>query len=136
MYTKDVNKKSFKIIPERGVVVGEMPMKWVDDKDMKAGIKPLYKSIIRFLMGCRDLDTVKAVAYLDPKDTWDEKTGIEVCASKLELKNHLRLARAYDRVHRTLVEISLVAAEYCIRHTKKAMAIEDDLVRTYGRQER
>ena len=105
------------------------------------GIKNKYRLLIReavssdafFNKGTPGLSTIHANAYCDQNDEFDEKRGIEVCSSKLELKNHRKLAKWYDRAARDLQEASLIAQSLCIRHEDKAQAIEDDLVRHYGR---
>lgn len=145
----EVKGKEFYIVPEAGVVKGRMPLKWVEN-DLRHGIKPVYKRIISYGMGlispssvlwnfidntlCWNDQYVEAVAKCEPDDKFDETTGIGVCAAKMELKNHLKLAKAYDRLHRVLVETAVIVGEYCIKHTEKANAIEDDLVKYYGRK--
>ena len=136
-----IKGKTFKIIPEAKLVHGEMMEKGYE-KDLRIGIKPIYKSIIlvaiRFDKYLRrhtlnEEKTIHANAYCDEKDTWDEKRGLEVCSAKLELKNHRKLAKMYDRVSRDLQEAALIAQSFCFRHEDKAQAIEDDLCRTFGR---
>lgn len=140
-----IKNKKFIVIPEAKLVRGEMPVKRVD-ADLRKGIKPIHRHIINEATWACDFsreltawpiddneDLVYANAYCDENDKWDEKTGIEVCAAKLEMKNHLKLARLYDRVHRNLIEAANIVAEWCMAHTNKAKAIEDDLIKTYGR---
>lgn len=133
-----IKDKTYKIIPEARIVCGEMPTKWAEYKDMRRGYKPLYRKIIvsalRILVPqyCK-YDTMYATAYCDEKDTFDEKTGVEVCAAKLEMKNHKKMARAYYRLHEALDECSRIAYGLCMEHTDKVKAIEEDLVEHYGR---
>ena len=134
-----IKNKEFKVIPEARLVQGEMIEKSFEN-DLKMGIKNKCKSIIRHGMLVNDqnwpasLDTIlHANAYCDEKDEWNEKIGIEVCAAKLDLKNHKKLAKQYGRLYRLLFETIDVVTELIEYHTKKAEAIEDDLVRTYGR---
>lgn len=135
-----IKNKKFKIIPEAKLIKGEMYEKGYE-KDLRIGIKPIYKSIIafaavldRFMRTNTDgAKLISAYAYCDEKDTWDEKRGIEVCSAKLELRNHRKLAKAYNRISRDLQEAALIAQSFCIRHEDKAQSIEDDLCRTFGR---
>ena len=50
-----------------------------------------------------------AVAKCDERDEWDEKVGVDIAGEKLDLKNHTRLAKKYDQMHRLLLE----CANYC-----------------------
>lgn len=136
-----IKGKTFKIIPEAKLVQGEMMEKGYE-KDLRIGIKPIYKSIIAFAIRLDEYlrrhtfneeKTIRANAYCDENDIWDEKRGLEVCSAKLELKNHRKLAKMYDRVSRDLQEAALIAQSFCFRHEDKAQAIEDDLCRTFGR---
>ena len=126
--------KEFKIIPEAKIVQGVMKEKWVN-KDLRTGIKPISRFIIEILAG--ELDNgygdVYATAYCDEHDEFDEKIGIDVCSAKLEMKNHLRLAKLYDRMHRALIEASMIVGGWCKMHTHKAKAIEKDLEEYHGR---
>jgi len=132
-----IKEKEFKVIPEARLVQGEMMAKGVIH-DLSMGIKNKYRILIREAISSRaffnkNFSIIHANAYCDQNDTFDEKRGIEVCSSKLELKNHRKLAKLYDRAARDLQEASLIAQSLCIRHEDKAQAIEDDLVRHYGR---
>jgi len=129
------------IIPETNLVKGTMRCKWID-KDLRGGYKPIYKIIIDFVMGILypNMDipfnkdqVIEAYAYCDNKDTYDEKVGIEVCSAKLEMKNHIKLAKAYNRLCKVLTETADIAYQLCKKHVDKANAIEEDLARTYGR---
>ena len=133
-----IKDKFFKVIPEANLVMGEMPEKWIG-RDVRRGIKPIYKAIIVALAqrisdyDVLDYPNICANAYCDKNDVFDEKIGIEVCSAKMEWKNHMKLAKLYDRMHRILIETAVIVGTWCAEHTKKAQSIEDDLVRTYGR---
>ena len=134
--------KKFKIIPETKKVIGTMPMKWIG-KDVQ-GVNSTQRSIISMGMsvlfplndwlpfGCDREDTVTATAVCDERDEFDENKGIDICSAKLELKNHLKLAKAYDRFNRVLIETSNVVSRLCIKHALKADAIKQDLEQYYG----
>ena len=140
-----VRNRTFKIIPEKKVVEGMMPGKNIDDI-LDCGIKRKYKDLISRaasnltedkygywydVIGCPD--DVKATAYCDDKDVYDEKIGIEICSSKLDWRQHLKLAKLYNRIAKDLQEAALIAQSFCIKHDEKAKAIEEDLCRMYGR---
>ena len=141
----NVRNKEFKVIPEARLVQGKMVEKNIDN-DLNAGIKEKYKELIRFACGNYEsnnildvllydkIRTVVANAYCDEKDEFDEKVGIDVCSEKLELKNHLRLARLYGKIAKDLSDAAMIANGFCTKHEAKAMSIEEDLVRMYGRE--
>lgn len=129
--------KKLKIIPKAKLVDGKMDFKGIS-KDLKRGYKPIYKKIIDDAMyylypNWEYFDAIHANAYCDEKDTFSEKVGIEVCSAKLDMKNHLKLAKAYDRLHRILIETAVIVGSLCMEHTEKAKAIEDDLCTFHGR---
>ncbi len=141
----NIKNKSFKVIPEAKRVEGSMPLKWVK-KDMKRGIKPMYKTLIeacvygvnkiseiQYIFGMNS-NKISATAYCDDNDKFDENVGIQVCSAKLEYKNHMKMAKAYDKTYKVLQEISNIVYDLCKEHVRKANAIEDDMVRTYGRR--
>ena len=129
-----IKDKYFKVISEANIVQGSMMEKCIG-KDLRKGIKPLNRLIIAWLIDnfYYQENFVNATAYCDDEDEFDEKTGIEVCSAKLELKNHMKTAKLYDRIHRVLIETANIVAKLCMFHVDKAKAIEDDLVREYGR---
>ena len=141
----NVRNKEFKVIPEARLVQGKMVEKNIDN-DLKAGIKEKYKDLIRFASSnyeCNNvfdallydrIRTVVANAYCDEKDEFDEKIGIDVCSEKLELKNHMKLARLYHKIARDLSAAAMIANNFCTKHEAKAISIENDLVSHYGRE--
>lgn len=141
-----IRDKSFKVIPEAGKVIGEMPLKWIS-KDLRRGLKPIYRRIIEFGMDTlypkysdlwldfEDLygsDTVKATATCDKNDTFDEDKGIDLCSAKLELKNHLKLMNAYDRLYLVLCDAAEHVLSMMGEHYSKAESIRRDIAKTYG----
>lgn len=143
----EIGNKSFKVIPEARLVQGEMVEKSIE-KDLKAGIKEVYKNLIRCASNnyVEDFNIVSlfnvvpnkivANAYCDDNDEFDEKIGIDVCAEKLEMKNHIKLANILDRISRDLMDASLIAQSLCVKHDDKVKAIEEDLAKMYGRLEK
>ena len=146
----DNGNKVFKVIPEGKRVEGYLLGKWVGS-DLKEGIKPIYKKIIKPLaeeltiLNMNDgsfyynnyeemlVPIINGKSLCDSHDEFSEKIGIDVCAAKMELKNHLKLAKLYSRMHKLLVETAIIVDAWCIKHQEKAMAIEDDLNNYYGR---
>ena len=140
------DNKEFKIIPETKMVTGEKYPKLIDS-DFIYGVKEAERKIIGAAGDELDIiwDSywidkdeekeliIRANAYCDERDEWNEKTGIEVCSSKLDMKNHYRLAKQYSRIYRLLQETAATVYRLCEMHVKKAKAIEDDLVNHYGR---
>ena len=135
--------KEFKIIPEKKKVIGTMPIKWIE-KDIhnvnstqrsiiSMGMSVLFPDILDWLSfwGLCEYK-ITATAVCDKRDEFDESKGIDICSAKLELKNHLKLAKAYDRLNRVLIETSNVVSRLCMKHALKADAIKQDLKRTYG----
>ena len=133
----NIKNKDFIVVPEGRIVKGEMAERKVRD-DIKMGIKPLYRSLLKLvadeLDNGYDFDNIKAVAYCDEDDEFDEKAGIDVCGAKLDLKNHRKLERLYGKVCNTLMEVELIAIHMMEVHKHKAEAIEEDLRKTYGRK--
>ena len=133
--------KTFKIIPETKMVHGIAPKKYVMDE--LDGVDESTKNVIVSALCCCENDiyrylcskneTVEANAYCDEKDVFDEKTGILVCSAKLDHRNHLKMSRkirkAIKILHKSIEFLEIKLAF----HEQKAKAIEDDLVRTYGR---
>lgn len=133
----NIKNKDFIVVPEGRVVKGEMPEKRID-KDLKMGIKPLYKKILKFAANeidkGEDFRTISGVAYCDDNDEFNEDIGIDVCSAKLEMKNHRKLQKLYGRICDSLMEAELVATHLLMMHKMKADAIEEDMKKTYGRK--
>ena len=145
MKRKIRGNKEFKIIPEAKLVTGSMQKKCIAD-DYVYGIREVECAVISHTAACLGISVdewvswdsgedlkVHANAYCDERDEWNEKTGMEVCSSKLDMKNHYRLAKQYSRIYRLLQETAAVVYKLCEMHLKKANAIDDDLVKHYGR---
>lgn len=134
---KIINKrnKTFKIIPEANKVIGNMNVKTFSQYADYASIPFLYRSLITNAIDLSndDFSYINATALCDERDEFDVNAGLDVCSAKLELKNHLRVARWYDRAHRRLIEAANIAYKLCKKHVDKAQSIEEDLAKTYGR---
>jgi len=125
--------KTFTVVPEAKMVIGKGDF-YIDQaiKDISSVKKNSAKLIYEWLWDHLDATHVKVKAKCDNLDKFDEATGVDICSSKLDMKAHLRMARYYDRLHRFLIETANEALKLCVKHQTKAMAIQDDLDRTYG----
>jgi len=135
--------KEFKIVPENKMVICEMNKKNIFDETF-GGIPDDIEDIIEFALrilyyndwidwGLDKFGTITAKATCDEHDEYDEEKGMAVAASKAIKKQHLQLARKYDRAHMILMEAANVVRDKCMDHMKKVQAIDDDLVNYYGR---
>ena len=114
--------------------------------DLKGGFKKQYRELIAKAVPpityhqtlqkkgwAIEHPKLEAAAYCDERDTFDENVGMDVCAAKLDYKQHMKLAKRYDRAHRLLLETAHIVYGLCMKHYEKAQAIQDDMVKTYGR---
>ena len=132
-------RKKFYVIPEAKRVIAKMSRKGAMDYNDFSQIDYIHQDVLASSM---DYDGVvgdlgsacslKATAVCDPRDEFDERIGREIASSKLELKNHMLQARAYDKAYRLLIETANMAANLCKKHFNKAEAIREDLQRMYG----
>lgn len=135
--------KTFKVIPENKTVICEMDKRNIFDESLGGiprDIEYIIESALRTLChndwdNCLgdEIETITARATCDEHDEYDEEKGMAVAASKAIKKQHLQLARKYDRAHMALMEAANVVRGKCMDHIKKAQAINDDLVNYYGR---
>lgn len=135
---KKVNKdnKEFIVIPEGKRVKGSSYIGWFakDNGDGERFInKAVIASIIYRISDFDGLFDFSATSYCDERDEFNEKTGIEVCSAKMDYKAHMKAAKTYDRVYRVLAECMAIVQKRIEKHLKKAKAIDDDMVRMYGR---
>ena len=138
---KDKNgrtKKSFKVIPENNVVVGKsFQLSLLDelgDFCTKTEIDFLPSYIV--FDGAEEYGSIRKMNYAkakcDPRDEWNEKTGIDVCSAKLDLKEHLRKAKKLDKALVIMNSIMRKMEDLCQKHKQKAKAIRKDLEDYYG----
>ena len=136
--------KTFKVIPENKTVICEMDKRNIFDESLGGiprDIEYIIESAFRTLChndwdnwGFDDeIETITAKAICDEHDEYDEEKGMAVAASKTIKKQHLQLARKYDRAHMALMEAANITRDKCMEHLKKVQAIDDDLVNYYGR---
>ena len=124
--------KSFKIIPENKTIYGTMNHRNMLDElttvltEEEADFLP---SFIIFDTGLLTLSNAKAVC--EDADDFNEKVGMDVAAAKLDMKEHLRVAKKYDRMLRIMNRMMRKIEDLCNKHLKKAKAIQKDMDRYY-----
>lgn len=125
--------KSFKVIEENRTTYGTAPRR----KMMDELCSILTEDELDVLPGFIVYDFYsyidnKAQATCDDKDEFNEKIGMDVVAAKLDMKDHLRMAKNYDRALRIMNAAMRKLEDMCNKHWKKAMAIRKDLEEYYG----
>jgi len=129
----ELKRKKFTIIPEANRVVGKMvektPLDYKDYSELSEVTSILINYLMPFVL---TEDTIKATAVCDPKDSFDEKIGMDVCSAKLEMKNHKKIARSYLRASEQLREAANRAEYLFEKHFDKMWAIRTDLKKYYG----
>lgn len=130
--------REFKVISEAKKVIGwKLPKTDIYDdiRHLSVPIRSLIKEVITFdnIYGEYPSDEITATAYCDDMDEFNEKRGVEIANAKLDYKDHKRMAHQYRRIINTLRKTIRAAEELELKHYMKYKAIEDDMVRTYGR---
>lgn len=124
--------KTFKIIPENKTIYGTSHRRSMLDElttvltDEEADFLP---SFVVFECVMKKLNTAKAVCRED--DDFNEKIGMDIAAAKLDMKEHLRFARTYDRMLRIMNGTMRKIEDLCNKHMKKAKVIQKDMDRYY-----
>ena len=140
MRKTEIKDKKFKIVPEASFIAGEEYRKLMCDE--MDGVSEIHKRILSRvfnLIGARDFlmkpgaEKIHAKAVCDPRDTFDEKIGIDVCSAKLDWKQHMSLAKECDKAFRILSCCNHWLYAKCQYHYNKAQAIEKDLNEYYGK---
>ena len=124
-------RKSFKVIPENNIVVGKGAQTSLFDELSNV----CTKTELDFMPVTIVFDgknTNYAKTKCDPRDEWNEKTGIDVCSAKLDLKEHLRKARKLERALVLMNSVMRKMEDLCQKHKTKAKAIRKDLEDYYG----
>lgn len=134
MKVKFAYGKSFKIIPENKIVVGQGEQKgFMEELSDVCTNKELLYMPVKFVdddLHVEDYNYAKAKC--DPKDTWNEKTGVDIVSAKLDMKEHLRKARRYEKALVTMNSLMRKMEDLLDKHLKKAKAIRKDLEEYYG----
>lgn len=125
--------KTFFIVPETKTIVGTMYRKdWAAYKDFSE----TNDKIAWIIKDSTDLldnhKRVNSVAICKDSDEYDEKIGMDICSSKLELKSHKSISNAYEVAYRRLQEAANKAFDLHCKHLNKEIAIKQDLNDYYG----
>ena len=125
--------KSFKIINENRTTYGKAPMRSMM-KELRSVLNKkeidILPSLIFFEAYSPGINTAKATC--DENDEFDDRTGMDIVSAKLDMKDHLRMARKYDQTLRVMQSTMRKLEDLCNKHLKKARAIEKDLENHYG----
>lgn len=124
-------RKSFKVIPEHNIVVGEgVQTSLFDELSNVCTETELDFMPVTIVFDGENINYAKTKC--DPRDEWNEKTGIDVCSAKLDLKEHLRKARKLERALVLMNSVMRKMEDLCQKHKAKAKAIRKDLEDYYG----
>ena len=124
--------KEFYISPEGKTIIGTMRRKKESAYKDFSEIDDVTQSIIRYATDKDGSVNVYSAAVCKDPDEYDEKIGMDICASKLELKNHRWIADKYAAAYKRLRKAADSAFELHCKHLNKALAIEKDLKEYYG----
>ena len=130
-------RKEYKVIPENLVVVGYALRKGIFDELVDVCTEKELDCMpwnIKF-DGLDELHRptfATAKAKCDPRDAWDEKTGIDITSAKLDLKEHERKARKLEKTLVVMNSAMRKMEDLCQKHKQKAKAIKNDLENYYG----
>lgn len=128
-------RKIFKVIPKNRIVVGDGVQTSIEEELYDVcNSKEVSCIPAAFLDGPFFFDDEwnHAVAKCDPRDEWNEKTGIDVVSSKLDYKEHMRKARRLEKTLVVMNSLMRKMEDLCQKHQKKAAAIRKDLEDYYG----
>ena len=131
------HKQTYKVIEEASLVTTSQPKKNVIS-DLVSRVNMSVRNLIydaMCLSGGYDYfdEPVVANAYCCADDEFNERTGIDVCESKLALKQYKQLLRQCDKAYNLLMKASAAIRDRRQDYRSKIDSIESDLERTYGR---
>lgn len=132
MKTIESGNKEFYISPEGKTIIGTMRRKKGSTYKDFSEIDDVTQSIIRYATDQDGSVNVYSAAVCKDPDEYNEKIGMDICASKLELKNHIWIANKYKAAHKRLQKAANRASELYYKHLNKALAIKTDLEEYYG----
>ena len=126
--------RTFRVVPEARKVIGKKTTKTNPYVELMRIAKKTDDGLIFNLLWdyfCEKEVTSEAVC--DPRDEWDWTKGIDIANAKLDLKDHMWMAKCYSAAYRRLMTLAAKMFNLCKHHMMKAEAIRDDLERTYWR---
>lgn len=125
--------KSFKVIEENRTTYGTAPRRKMMDELCSILTEDELDVLPSFIVyDFYSYIDNKAQATCDDKDEFNEKIGMDVVAAKLDMKDHMRMAKNYDRALRVMNAAMRKLEDMCNKHMKKARAIRRDLEEYYG----
>ncbi len=125
--------KSFKVIEENRTTYGTSPRRKMMDELCSILTEDELDVLPSFIVyDFYSYIDNKAQATCDDKDEFNEKIGMDVVAAKLDMKDHMRMAKNYDRALRVMNAAMRKLEDMCNKHMKKARAIRRDLEEYYG----
>ena len=128
------NDKCFKIIPENGTVYATGSKDGIMDRERSTFTVEELCVLPYYILedSYDDNNKISAKAVCDRLDTFDENVGIDIAGAKIDMKNHLRMARLCDRALRDMETVMRKLEMICNKHYRKAKAIQKDLEEYYG----
>lgn len=126
--------KRIKIFPENRVIIGEEPQTSLLDEFYDICTrKELSYVPVKLVHDDLAPDRYnRAKAKCDPMDEWNESTGIDIVASKLRMKEHLRKARKIEKALVAMNSLMRKMEDILSKHLKQARIIRKDLEDYYG----
>ena len=130
-------KKKFIINSEKNIVIAEMIdipksiVKETEEKTSKMTSFLVNEIFQKLTMSKSSNPLYKAVAKCDNRDDFDEKIGIEIAATKSDLKYHIAMRKKYMRVLKVLRKACDEIESLAVYHQKKVRNIEDDIKRCF-----
>ena len=132
---KRVDGKYFKIIPENGTVIGKAKKRSLNKETSAIFTDEEWEVLPYYVIfdSKNDEDCyIYSKAICGKEDTFDKQKGMDIAAAKLDLKDHLRMARKYSRALRYMQSAMRKLEDLINKHLKKAYAIRNDLDKYYG----
>ena len=128
------NQKVFKIVPENKTTYGVSLRKSMKNEVSSVMTEDEFDTLPWYIIE-DSMTFISAKATCSDNDKYDEKTGMDVVAAKLDKKNHEQMAKNYERALRNMNSAMRKLEDLCDKHLKKAKAIRKDLINYYGWEE-
>ena len=119
------------MIPENKIVVGEgLQTSVYDELNDICNQQEIACIPDKLFVDGRGINQAKSKC--DPRDKWNQKTGVDVVSAKLDYKEHMRKARKLEKTLVTMNSLMRKMENVVQTHYKKAKAIRHDLENYYG----
>ena len=142
MRRKVIKNKKYKIIDENKTVYCTGYKKHMVNElyGLKTANKIVLSALLNYLDFIKpqrifdliDSDKIDVTAVCKDEDTYDEKTGIDICAAKIDFHNHTALAKECKNAYKVLGECMNWLYAKGMYHSKKADILREDMKRMYG----